>query len=334
MKKIIGLSCGRKNANSETMLKAAAMGAAEFGVETEIIRAMSLKVLPCNGCHACGRTQKCVLKDDVDWILEKICLDDCALIISVPCYHIRANGYFVCIHERMNHMFHRDMNMLKKTRVGGIIGVGGGGYDAWTSLTLPLANIFLQHTHLLVDQFQANFCGLQEWNLWLHNKSMTAAHINELRVQDLGYDELFESWPQKYQLTEVYEKAIERATQLGRNVAQAMSMPIENVKYVGEDPEIACPVCHSNVVVIPKDLPYLACPVCYVRGTVTNENGKMKVIWNENDAKSPRFSYEGVKHHLEWLREHYGHDFEKQDQLKEIAKKVQLSGKIIKPEKK
>lgn len=333
MKKIIGLSCGRKNRNSETMLKAAAMGAAELGVETEIIRAMSLKVLPCTGCHACGRTKKCILKDDVDWILEKTCMGNYGLIISVPCYHIRANGYFVCIHERMNHMFHRDMNILKKTRVGGIIGIGGGGYDAWTSLTLPMANIFLQHTRVLVDQFQTNLCGLQEWNLWAQDEAMTAEHIHQFRVQDLDYDSLFQLWPQPYELVDIYEKATERAKQLGRNVAQAMSMPIEKVKYVGEDYGVACPVCHGNVVVIPKDLPYVACPVCYVRGLVSTENGKMKVQWNKDDAKSPRFSYEAVKHHLEWLGTHYGEDFSKQDQLKEIGKNFESYGKVIKPEK-
>lgn len=333
MKKIIGLSCGRKNRNSETLLKAAAMGAAELGVETEIIRAMSLKVLPCTGCHACGRTKKCILKDDVDWILEKTCMENCGLIISVPCYHIRANGYFVCIHERMNHMFHRDMNILKKTRVGGIIGIGGGGYDAWTSLTLPMANIFFQHTRVLVDQFQTNLCGLQEWNLWAQDETMTAEHIHQFRVQDLDYDSLFQLWPQPCELVDIYEKATERAKQLGRNVAQAMSMPIEKVKYVGEDYGVACPVCHGNVVVIPKDLPYIACPVCYVRGLVSTDNGKMKVQWNKDDAKSPRFSYEAVKHHLEWLGTHYGEDFSKQDQLKEIGKNFESYGKVIKPEK-
>jgi multimeric flavodoxin WrbA len=332
MKKIIGLSCGRKNGNSETLLKAAAMGAAELGVETEIIRAMSLKVLPCMGCWKCA-TGKCFLKDDVDWILEKTCMEDCGLIVSVPCYHIRANGYFTCIHERMNHIFSKDMNILKKTRVGGIIGIGGGGYDAWTSFTLPMVNIFVQHTRVLVDQFQANFCGLEEWNLWLQDKKMTAEHINELRIQDLTYNELFKRWPQKYELVEVFEKAIERAKKLGRNVAKAMSMPIEKVKYVGENYGVECPVCHTNVVVVPKDLPYIACPICYVRGTITTDNGKLKVKWNKKDAAYPRFSHDAVKHHLEWLGQLYGQNYSKQDQLKQVAKDFKSYGKIIKPEK-
>ena len=52
-KKIIGLSCGRKNGNSEYLLKEALMGAEELGVKGEIIRMMELRVKPCTGCETC-----------------------------------------------------------------------------------------------------------------------------------------------------------------------------------------------------------------------------------------------------------------------------------------
>jgi hypothetical protein len=233
----------------------------------------------------------------------------------------------------MNHLFDQNMDILKKTRVGGIIGIGGGGYDAWTSFTLPLTQIFFQHTRILIDQFQVNYCGLEEWNLWAQDERMTAEYIHQYRVQDLEYEKYFELRPQKHELAEVFKNSIERAKQLGRNVAQAMTMPIEEVKYVGEDPEVACPVCHSNVIVIPKALPYVACPVCYVRGEAKVEDGKMIVEWNMDDANNPRFSYEAVKHHLEWLGRHYGQNYSKQDQLKQIAKEYESYGTIIKPEK-
>jgi hypothetical protein len=73
-KKIIGLSCGRKNGNSETLLKEAAMGAEEFGIETEIIRAAELNIKPCRGCDGClvalshGHIASCSVRDDdVEW---------------------------------------------------------------------------------------------------------------------------------------------------------------------------------------------------------------------------------------------------------------------------
>jgi len=299
--KIIGLSCGRKNGMCETFLEEAATGAAEFGVETEIIRAMSLKVLPCNSCWGCGPTGKCVLKDDVEWILDKTCVEDAALIMGVPCYHIRANGYFVNIHERMNHIFMRDFNVLKKTKVGAMIGVGGGGYDAWATLTNPMVNIFLQHTRVLVDQIQVNFCGLKEWNAWLR-EDMKKPVSHEMRVQDLDYDELFRLWPDQETGESFYKKALARARELGGNVAKAMMMPIEDVKYVGEETGASCPSCHSNVLVVPEDLPYVCCPICYVRGVVSFEGGKPRIEWNMSDVKTPRFSYEAVKHHMEWLQ--------------------------------
>ena len=53
-KRIIGLSCGSKGGNCETYIKITAKGAAEFGVETELIRAVDLKILPCRGCGGCS----------------------------------------------------------------------------------------------------------------------------------------------------------------------------------------------------------------------------------------------------------------------------------------
>jgi hypothetical protein len=96
---------------------------------------------------------------------------------------------------------------------------------------------------------------------------------------------------------EFLKMAIERAKQLGRNVAQAMNAPIEQAKYLGEQAGVDCPLCHSNVLLIPEDLPYVGCPVCWIRGTIVVDKGKMKVEWNMKDVELPRFSYEGLNHH-------------------------------------
>jgi multimeric flavodoxin WrbA len=331
VKKIIGLSCGRKNGNCDTLLKSAAMGAEEFGIETEIIRAMSLKVLPCTGCWACRDTHKCILKDDVDWILEKTVMEDYGLIVSVPCYHVRANGYFMCISERMNHTFTRDFNSVKKTRVGGIIGVGGSGYDAWTSLNKSMVNLFVQHTRLLVDQIQVNYCGIKQWNLW--DREDNTPVMYKTRIQDIPYQRMLTIYGPQDAPDVFYQKSVDRARQLGRNVAKAMLMPIEKVKYVGEESGVSCPVCHCNVVTVPEDLPHVACPVCYVRGTVTTDkNGKMKVKWNKADTENSRFSYEGVIHHGKWMMEGGRYRQKYQANIAEKIKSFANYGNIIKPE--
>ena len=343
-KKIIGLSCGSKNGNCETYLKAAAMGAEEFGVETEIIRAMELKVLPCRGCGGCNpkdkpfditrvHTGKCVLKDDVEWILQKTMVEDAALIIGVPCYHIRANGYLMCINDRMLPFFRRDPSVLNKTRVGAIIAVGGSGYDAWASLTLPTVNIFLQHTRILVDQMLVTNSGYREWNLWLQQKNKTlTSHTHLARVEDLEWSKVLELWPGQEEPLNFKRKALERAKELGQNVARAMDLPPEEVKYIGEQSGVSCPVCHCSVMVVPENLPHVYCPVCAVRGVISIDNSNMKVVWNEHDAKNPRFSAVHIDHHFskkgKIIEEKQLRDAKA---IEELVKGFSSHGKLIRP---
>jgi multimeric flavodoxin WrbA len=294
----MGLSCGRKNGNCETLLKEAAMGAEELGVKTEIIRAMDLRVLPCKGCLACMKTYKCVLDDDVDWILEKTLEEDCALIVAFPIYHFRANAYLMAINERLNHIITKsNLQITKKTRVGALISVGGGPAEA-TPLGLTTANIFLQVTRVLVDQIRVSGAGMPSSMLLDHNKGQLA-----------------------------------RARQLGRNVAQAMNLPISEVKYVGEETAVSCPVCHCNVLQVFDDLPNVACPVCLVHGVISVDGGKMRVAWNEEDVKSPRLSEE-------WFAEHEARTSKgprmegppvDMDKLNELTKKYIAYGNIIRP---
>jgi len=305
------------------MIRAAAMGAADFGIETEIIRAMSLKVLP----HPCNPKN-----DDVSWILEKTVNEDAGLIVAVPCYHARANGIFYSINERMNAVFARDMNVLKKTRVGAIIGVGGGGYDGWASLNLISANIFLQHTRILVDQIEVNHCGMKEWNLWLQQQNGTlTSNTHKARTQDLTYGDNWKVFPQDYTEGEFINQAIERAKKLGRNVARAMNMPINQVKYAGEEAGVACPVCHCNILLVPENLPYVYCPCCAVRGTVVTKDDKMIVEWNQSDAAYPRFSMEAIAHHLKWLSAHNDWRRENAGRAAEKVQELANYGKLVIP---
>jgi multimeric flavodoxin WrbA len=300
MKKIIALSCGRKNGNCETLVKEAAMGAEELGVATEIIRAMDLRVLPCKGCMACRKTDKCILDDDVDWILEKTLVEDCALIVAAPVYHLRSNAYLMAITERLNHFLSsKDRQITKKNRVGAFISVGGGRDEA-TPFGPASGNIFLQVTRVLVDQIQIAGAGPPFAMLLPHNKGQLA-----------------------------------RARQLGQNVAMAMSIPIEEVKYVGEEPSVSCPVCHCNLLQVFDGLPNVACPVCLVHGVISIEDGKMKVKWNEEDVKYPRFSEKKAAERDAIIAELEGKRLSlpqaEMDELNGLRKKYAGYGNIITP---
>jgi len=243
-----------------------------------------------------GKEVRCAIKDDdVPWILEKTLVEDCGLIVSGPVYHLRANSYFEIIHERMLPTMFRHPEVLKKTRVGAIISVGGGEPE-WTPLGLTSMNIFVQHSRILVDQMQVNYVGRPGAVL-------------------------------------MQEKQLKRARELGRRVARAMMMPIKQVKFVGDETEVSCPVCHCNVLKVPAKLPNIFCPVCWVKGVITINEDKMKVKWDEEDTKHPRFSERGVSTHLELIKnlqtKFYAEDLEK---VKERVKKYISYGRIIKPD--
>ena len=191
----------------------------------------------------------------------------------------------------------------------------------------------MQHTRILVDQIQINPSGLKEYNIWLQPGAVATFNTHKVRCQDVDYDRVWELYNEKYDAVDFTKKSIERAVQLGRNVAAAMNMPIEQVKYLGEEHSVSCPVCHCNVVVIPEDLPYIACPVCWVRGEVKNEKGKMSVAWNMNDVKNPRYSASGQEHHWYWLTSHAAKRVQFKQEIENITNSFKSYGKVIKPER-
>jgi multimeric flavodoxin WrbA len=298
-KKIVGLSCGRKNSNCEDFLKAALMAAEEEGVESEIIRLMDFKLKPCDSCQACFKTGKCV-KDETDWVLEKTMLADGGIIVAAPVYHVRSSSNLIIISEKMNHMFPRKPDLFERRRPSAAISVGGSGYDGWASLGLTCIALFLQHFTTLVDQVQINHCC------------------------DIGAA-----------LTPDNEWALERSKQMGKNMAHALSVPFEELEYVGEETAVSCPVCHCNIIYVENDFPEIACPVCQVHGTVSVTDGKYSVAWNQDDVKSPRFSTPKEEHHLEWIMAHFREE-SGQLAMPEVQEKIRqynAYGNIIAPKR-
>ena len=57
--------------------------------------------------------------------------------------------------------------------------------------------------------------------------------------------------------------------------------PSKQWKFLGEDPAVACPVCHCNILYIENDFPEIMCPICEVHGMVSvREDGTYSVAWN------------------------------------------------------
>ena len=103
--KILGISGGMRNGSNDGMCIEALMGAKEMGAEVEFIQLQNLHIEHCTGCTACvqsvlgGRGGKCVLKDDFDWLLDKM-LDADGIVFSTPIFEKGATGLFHTITDR------------------------------------------------------------------------------------------------------------------------------------------------------------------------------------------------------------------------------------------
>jgi uncharacterized Zn finger protein (UPF0148 family) len=128
------------------------------------------------------------------------------------------------------------------------------------------------------------------------------------------------------------EEYIKQAHQLGKNVARAMKLPASKVKYVGPKTEVSCPVCHTNLVQIPDKLPAVYCPVCWVKGEIKMDGRKMKVEWDTESLKQPRFSESGIGTHLDLIKQLQIKWFSQDQKVgRERMKKYEKWGKVIKP---
>ena len=92
MKNILILSASpRKNGNSDILCQQFMKGAEDAGNQVELISLYDKNIGFCRACYACFKTGKCVLKDDMAEILDKIQAAD-VLVVATPTYFLTMNG--------------------------------------------------------------------------------------------------------------------------------------------------------------------------------------------------------------------------------------------------
>lgn len=94
----------RKNWNTHILLEKFLAGAKEAGAKTELISIYDIQFKGCNSCFSCklkGSTvQKCVIKDELEPILQKICECD-VLVLGSPIYFTSITGEMKSFLERL-----------------------------------------------------------------------------------------------------------------------------------------------------------------------------------------------------------------------------------------
>jgi multimeric flavodoxin WrbA len=284
--KLLGISCGRRMGNSEILLREALMGAAEYGVETEVLSLLDVDIKPCIGCKVCEAEitgkENCVIKDDAVFVWNKI-MDCDGLIISGPVYCLTPPGYLFVIRDRLfgsksDVAWMMERKKLKargekvfvdercfKTRPGAFISVGGSVTPDWLSLGLSLFQTMTFSIQLeVVDQQMVLGTNIDKGQVLLNDTAMARVH------------------------------------QLGKNVAAVMGKPTAAMKWMGDEPG-TCPVCHQNEITIKGKNP-VQCPICGIYGELKIENGEIKVIFSESEQKRSRLNLAGKMEH--WYEYH------------------------------
>jgi multimeric flavodoxin WrbA len=289
--KLFALAGGSRMGNTEILIKEALMGAEERGAEVEMMRILDLDIKHCNACWPCPVMFKgpseCIRKDDGPFVTEKV-LDCDGLLIGAPVYCITPPGYVIAVRDRvfgprldvsartemkktrdaqgtgMGSMFGKmwDDERLYKKRVGGLISLGGAPLNNWVTLGLPtLHTITFPLQVEIVDQ------------------------MDVIGVAEKG-------------AVTLKDDIVARARRLGHHLAEAMAKPLKDLKWMGEEPPETCPVCHRNLMVFQKDSMQVECAICGVKGDIHVSEGKIDIVFSEEEQKKSRLTPEGKRIHF------------------------------------
>ncbi len=99
-KKVLILSASfRKHGNSDTLCDEFMRGAQEAGHNVEKIYVNDKHINYCRGCGVCNTTHKCVQKDDMAEILDKMVKAD-VIVMATPVYFYSMNGQMKTLIDR------------------------------------------------------------------------------------------------------------------------------------------------------------------------------------------------------------------------------------------
>jgi len=86
MKKVLGIvGSPRRKGNTHILISRILEGAASEGAVCEHLFLKDLRILECDGCHACWKGRRCIKKDDMRGVYSRIAESD-ALVFGTPVY--------------------------------------------------------------------------------------------------------------------------------------------------------------------------------------------------------------------------------------------------------
>ena len=125
--KVLGImGSPRMKGNTDLLLDEALKGAASQQAEVEKILVDKLQIAPCKEYYACLKSGKCVIKDDMDDIYDKLLTAD-AVIIASPIFFYTVSAQLMLLISRCQALWARKYvlkNMDIPEKKGAFIAVG------------------------------------------------------------------------------------------------------------------------------------------------------------------------------------------------------------------
>ena len=306
--KVMGVTAGRKDSNSEILLKEALLVCQEQGAEVSMINLRDFNLLDCNGCTSCtigmskGKNTGCSLKnaDDKDRIMQ-VFLDQDAVIFSAPTYELMPSSLFLkFMHRNLAYetAFLTKIGAIQhRDRVGALMAVGGST-RSWQSMALECMQITtVTSSFKIVDMYMA---------------TMVPAPAQVL----------------------LHEEKLARAREIGANVMKALNTPPAERKWLGEPDYGWCPNCHSNCLCLGEEqwggLKYpIECAVCGAGGDLEKTpDGKWKFVIAANGLERDRTTEEGRGVHCDEIADTQGGFFMDPEKPKIVAQRLEKYKKI------
>ncbi len=280
--KILGISAGTKNGGNDGMCREPLMAAKEAGAEVEFINLYDIDLKHCTGCTACvqsifsGRGNMCAVKDDFDWLLDKM-YDADGVLFAVPIFEKGAAAIFRNLTDRFGPRMDRVHNIIAnqmaqegkgkpvdprflQDKVVSYMGIGGS--DWYTGIQCDFYMQSLTPMWKVID--------------------------NEVFGWSLGI------------LAD--DEKVARAHQIGKNLAEA-AKDIENAKYLG-DPGV-CPHCHSRNFYFGADN-VVVCAACGIRGKMVIDGDTYKFDFPEEQLEHAHDTISGKYIHADDINRNNG----------------------------
>ena len=286
--KVLGLSFGKKNANTDILVKEALYGA-KAGVpdaEIKFINTQRLTIDRCIGCGACstalekGKDNDCIIKDDFQMVEEAIREAD-AIILGAPVYVLQPVGQFKNVVDRFScrHDVSAINWVLDKRRSG----EAPGDPDAFPQerlrrRTVSYISVGGAHT--------SNWVSMGTATLHLFGFPVMMKVVGNYNAYDMGH------------IGNPYldEELIQNMREMGRRTAEAYSMEDHEIEWFGPQGNGTCPVCHQNLLTV-NGTTTVECPICGIEGKLSVEGDKLNVTFSEEQRARARGTFAGLREH-------------------------------------